>query len=297
MDMYMPRFQITLVLLLVSFLQSSNLSFASTEGAVASSVKEIEKPFSANWPAERPPGKSLPVFRSYNCGGGSRTPLYFAYWIHSYFEPKNLSEKAKAQFRLEIKTKDWKNWYKLWTANCTPADIFYIEQVIWEASPFARTNGATSSGKWSLSHKGVEFITAQQRLEKKVKPLYEPTVAGSPKNDVLGRIKSGEGLCNNFSCETLYRNEHPDVKKEIAVVHFVPLSAAQCFPTAIEQNELHSLKNLKALEIDKCNSAQLDSFRDEWTQFLKKPANTMSRQMVLKEADRLAAKYHSLFLN
>ena len=295
--MYMPRFQITLVLLLVSFLQSSNLSFASTEGAVASSVKEIEKPFSANWPAERPPGESLPVFRSYNCGGGSRPPLYFAYWIHSYFEPKNLSEKAKAQFRLEIKTKDWKNWYKLSTANCTPADIFYIEQVIWEASPFACTNGATSSGKWSLSHKGVEFITAQQRLEKKVKPLYEPTVAGSPKNDVLGRIKSGEGLCNNFSCETLYRNEHPDVKKEIAVVHFVPLSAAQCFPTAIEQNELHSLKNLKALEIDKCNSAQLDSFRDEWTQFLKKPANTMSRQMVLKEADRLAAKYHSLFLN
>ncbi|HNA71764.1 MAG TPA: hypothetical protein PKW73_00390 [Candidatus Obscuribacter sp.] len=295
--MYMPRFQITLVLLLVSFLQSSNLSFASTEGAVASSVKEIEKPFSANWPAERPPGESLPVFRSYNCGGGSRPPLYFAYWIHSYFEPKNLSEKAKAQFRLEIKTKEWKNWYKLATANCTPADIFYIEQVIWEASPFACTNGATSSGKWSLSHKGVEFITAQQRLEKKVKPLYEPTVAGSPKNDVLGRIKSGEGLCNNFSCETLYRNEHPDVTKEIAVVHFVPLSAAQCFPTAIEQNELHSLKNLKALEIDKCNSAQLDSFRDEWTQFLKKPANTMSRQMVLKEADRLAAKYHSLFLN
>jgi hypothetical protein len=147
----------------------------------------------------------------------------------------------------------------------------------------------------------VEFIPTHQRRKKNVKPLYEPIkeerTSLSPKNYVLGRINGGEGLCNNFSCEALYREEHPDVKKEIAVMHFVPLSAAQCFPTAIEQSELHSLKNLKALEIDKFNSAQLDSLRDEWTQFLKRPANTISRQIILKEADRLAAKYRSLFLD
>lgn len=296
----MPRFQFTLVLLLVLFFQSNSLSFASTEVAAVSEIKKGEKQFSADWPAERPPGESLLVFSSSNCGGASRTPRYFAYWIHSYFEPKNLSEKAKAQLRLEIKTKNWKNWYKLWTTNCTPADIFYIEQVIWEAS-FACTDGATLPGKWRLSYKGVEFITTHQRREKNVKPLHEPIIAGrsslSPKNYALGRIISGEGLCNNFSCEALYRKEHPEVTKESAVMHFIPLSAAQCFPSAVEQNELHSLKNLKALEIDKFNSTQLDAFRDEWTKFLKSPVNTVNRQMVLKEADRLAVKYHSLFLD
>ena len=66
--------------------------------------------------------------------------------------------------------------------------------------------------------------------------------------------------------------------------------------TAIEQCELHSLKNLKAIEPDKFNSTQLDAFRDEWTEFLKSPANTMNRQMVLKEADRLESKYQALFV-
>lgn len=298
--MNFSRFTILIAVPLFLVFSTGGSSLATPEVQTASEINKSKRTFSANWPAERPAGESLPIFKSYNCSGGNSPPIHFAYWIHSYFEPKNLSEKAKAQLRLEIKTKNWKNWYKLWTTNCTPADIFYIEQVIWEASPFACTDGATSPGKWRLSYKGLEVITPYQRRKKNVKPLHEPMIAGRPslslKNYVLGRIKSGEGLCNNFSCEALYRKEHPEVTSEIVVMHFIPLNAAQTFSTAIEQNELHSLKNLKALEPSKFNSKQLDAFRDEWTEFLKSPANTMNRQMVLTEADRLESKYQALFV-
>ncbi|MBA3994467.1 MAG: hypothetical protein C0469_13135 [Cyanobacteria bacterium DS2.3.42] len=172
--MNFSRFTIPLAVPLFLVFSTGGSSLATPEVQTASEINKSKRTFSADWPAERPAGESLSVFRSHHCGGGSRShhrggsrpPLYFAYWIHSYFEPKNLSEKAKAQLRLEIETRNWKNWYKLWTANCTPADVFYIEQVIWEASRFAYTDGATSPGKWRLSYKGVEFITTHQRREK-----------------------------------------------------------------------------------------------------------------------------------
>jgi hypothetical protein len=62
--MHMPRFQFTLVLLLVLFFQSNSLSFASTEVAAVSEIKKGEKLFSADWPVERPAGGKLTGFRS-----------------------------------------------------------------------------------------------------------------------------------------------------------------------------------------------------------------------------------------
>jgi hypothetical protein len=302
MDMHMPRLQITLVLLLILFFQSNSLSFAAAEVKAVSEVKNGEKPFSTDWPAKRPSGDSLPVKASSNCGTG-REPNHFAFWIKNYFEPDNLSRHAKAHLKLQIITKNWKNWYKLSTTSCTSADIFYIEQVIWEASPFANADNPDVPGKCSLTHKmsAEAYLTPQQLRRKRVVSSYQPLFAGTTESNrkISERNFGNEKLwlCSHFSCKALYLNEHPDVTKEIAVMHFVPLSAAQCFPTAIEQSELHSVKNLKAIEPKTVNSAQLDAFRDEWAEFLKTPANTMNRQTVLKEADRLAVKYHSLFLN
>jgi hypothetical protein len=302
MDMHMPRFQITLVLLLALFFQSNSLSFASTELAAVSEIKKGEKQFSADWPAERPPGNSLLVAAFSNCGSG-RPPSCFIHWIQNYIESNNLSKHASAEIRLQLKTENWRNWFKLWETGCTPADTFYIQQAVWEASHFADTDGPDMPGKCKLSYKmsAEHFLTPQQLQRKHVVSRYEPLLTGIAKpsrkmtEEELRNRKLR--LCSSFSCKTLYFREHPEVTKESAVMHFLPLSAAQCFPSAVEQNELHSLKNLKALEIDKFNSAQLDAFRDEWTKFLKSPVNTVNRQMVLNEADRLAVKYHSLFLD
>lgn len=298
----MPRFQFTLVLLLVLFFQSNSLSFASTELAAVSEIKKGEIPFSVDWPAERPAGNSLLVARSSNCGSG-RPPIHFIHWIENYIESNNLSKHASAEIRLQLKTENWKNWFKLWETGCTPADTFYIQQAIWEASHFADTDGPDMPGKCKLSYKmsAEHFLTPQQQRRRHVVSRYEPLLTGIAKpsrkmtEEELRNRKLR--LCSNFSCKALYRKEHPEVTSEIVVMHFIPLSAAQYFPSAIEQCELHSLKNLKAIEPDKFNSTQLDAFRDEWTEFLKSPANTMNRQMVLKEADRLAAKYQSLFLD
>ena len=298
-----PKVIVLVPALLLLVLEVDSKSFALPDAPAAPEINQSVKAFSADWPAERPPGDSLLVSTTSNCGSG-RPPNHFIYWIKNYFEPNNLSKHASAEIRLQVKTENWKNWFKLWETGCTPADAFYIQQTIWEASLFANTDHQDIPGKCKLSYKmnAEDFLTSQQSHRRKIIPLYAPIIVGRPdvsRTMTAGGFRDGkQGLCSNFSCKALYCKQHPEMTKDFVVLHHIPVDIGQCFPEAIEQNELHSLKNLKAMDISKLKSADLDAFREDWHKFIKINAfgNSSARKAIKKEADRLAVKYRSLFL-
>lgn len=295
-----------LSLALTLFALSQTNAFAITEVSKTSVSQEVEKSFSASWPTERPPGKTLEVIFSStsHCGGGKSPPLQFYHWIRNYLEPQSLSSHANATVLLDPRNENWRNWHKTLPINCSSADMFYIEQAIWEATPFAKSDKPDQPGKYLLRNEKDSEQKPHLRNSRRIS-AYDPTLIagrGNGNSDVQIRrasLEQGE-LCWNFSCKDLYFEEHPEVAKNHVVLHFIPLNTAQCFPNAIEQRELHDAKNLKAINIGKLKSAEFEDFRDEWLQFIqsnvsKKSSNPITRKVILEEADRLAEKYRSLF--
>jgi hypothetical protein len=196
----------------------------------------------------------------------SHGPSEFPALIEHYFEPSSLSKDAHLQCQIALRG-DTCTFSKLTGPNTNPTDSFYCEQAILAASP------------WSPFVDGFSGIFDFRYTEPK--------------------------LSNHHSCKTLFFKKHSVLRdKAVVVIHVVPCCMDILCPDAVEENELHSLTNLKAIRIKDIGSEQFLNFQKEWNEFFKIQADRtyvnhragISRKELLDKADELVDKYSSLFV-
>ena len=118
---------------------------------------------------------------------------------------------------------------------------------------------------------------------------------------------------STFCCKELYLKQHPHLLGEVVVIHVIPLSAEDVFAEerAIDMEELHSIRNLRAVKLSDLNSDLLQGFRQDWKNYLTDHLTetrshlTIGHGVTYKESTRgelldyaasLLEKYQALFV-